>query len=92
MMSKPLDFQQIEALRRHMLLSVGDMARLCGVSRTGYYAWLKGGPMRPVKEREVRFVVKALLAIMVEHKWPTPDVTAMTQKKRVEYLNTLLGK
>lgn len=91
-MSKPLDFRQIEALRKHMLLSVGDMAKLCEVSRTSYYAWLNGGPLRPAKEREVRAVVKALLTIMVEHKWPAPDVIAMSQKNRVEQLNKLLGR
>jgi len=92
MMSEPLNFYQIEALRKHMLLSVKDMADLMGVSRTTYYAWIKGKALRPSNEQQVRTLVKALLGVMVEHKWPTPDIIALPHKERVAKLYSLLGK
>ena len=42
---KPLAFSKIESLRRHMLMTKSQMARLLGVSRVTYYNWEKsGGP------------------------------------------------
>ena len=88
----PIDFVKVEALRRHMMLTTDNMARLFGVSRMTYYGWVKGKPLRKANDGMVRTVLKQLLAIMVEDKWPTPDVIAMEQPQRKERLDELLKR
>jgi len=68
------------------------MARLFGVSRMTYYGWVKGKPLRKANDGMVRTVLKQLLSIMVEDKWPTPDVIAMEQPQRKERLDELLKR
>jgi len=75
----PIDFVKVEALRKHMMLTTDNMSRLFGVSRMTYYGWVKGKPLRKTNDVTVRTVLKQLLSIMVEDKWPTPDVIAMEQ-------------
>lgn len=89
---QPLDFTKVESLRRHMLLTTGDMAELLGVSRMTYYAWLKGKQMRPKNESKVRARLRQLLAIMATHSWPMPEVIASTQKQRKARLLELLNE
>jgi DNA-binding XRE family transcriptional regulator len=88
----PIDFVKVEALRRHMMLTTDNMARLFGVSRMTYYGWVKGKPLRKANDGMVRTVLKQLLSIMVEDKWPTPDVIAMEQPQRKERLDELLKR
>ena len=88
----PIDFTKVEALRRHMMLTTDNMARLFGVSRMTYYGWVKGKPLRKANDGMVRTVLKQLLSIMVEDKWPTPDVIAMEQPQRKERLDELLKR
>lgn len=90
MPKQALDFTKVEALRKHMLLTVGDMSRLFGVSRQTYYSWLDGGKLRHTSDDRVRRVLRRLLTIMTEHKWPTPDVIAADQRDRVKRLDALL--
>ena len=35
-------------------LSVGSLCSMAGVSRSGYYAWLKAGPIREAQEQKDR--------------------------------------
>jgi DNA-binding XRE family transcriptional regulator len=87
---KPLAFGRIDALRRHMLLTKTQMARLLGVSRVTYHAWEKaGGPSRR-SIMYARAVLKELLRVMVEHEWPTPTVVAMDQEDRLIELQKLI--
>lgn len=88
----PIDFVKVEALRKHMMLTTDNMARLFGVSRMTYYGWVKGKPLRKANDGMVRTVLKRLLSIMVEDKWPTPDVIAMEQPQRKERLDELLKR
>jgi hypothetical protein len=88
----PLDFAKVEALRRHMLLTTNDMASLFGVSRMTYYGWVRGKELRKSNDATVRALLKKLLNIMVEEKWPTPDVIAMEQPQRKERLDELLKR
>jgi DNA-binding XRE family transcriptional regulator len=88
----PIDFVKVEALRKHMMLTTDNMARLFGVSRMTYYGWVKGKPLRKANDGMVRTVLKQLLSIMVEDKWPTPDVIAMEQPQRKERLDELLKR
>jgi DNA-binding XRE family transcriptional regulator len=88
----PIDFVKVEALRKHMMLTTDNMSRLFGVSRMTYYGWVKGKPLRKTNDVTVRTVLKQLLSIMVEDKWPTPDVIAMEQPQRKERLDELLKR
>ncbi len=88
----PIDFAKVEALRKHMLLTVGDIADLFGVTRATYYAWLKGKPIRKSNDAVVRTVLKQLLAVMTQHSWPMPEVIAADQKQRKERLQELIGQ
>jgi len=87
-----IDFAKVEALRKHMLLTVGDIADLFGVTRATYYAWLKGKPIRKSNDVVVRTVLKQLLAVMTQHSWPMPEVIAADQKQRKERLQELIGQ
>jgi DNA-binding XRE family transcriptional regulator len=88
----PIDFTKVEALRKHMLLTTNDMSSLFGVTRMTYYGWVRGKPLRKSSDEFVRAVLKQLLAVMVEDKWPTPDVIAMEQKQRKEQLDELMKR
>jgi DNA-binding transcriptional regulator YiaG len=91
MTPKPFDFSKVEALRRHMLLTTGDMASLFGVSRMTYYGWVKGRSMRRTNEDTVRKTLKRLLAVMTDHGWPMPEVIAADQKQRMQRLLEILN-
>ena len=88
-MTKPLDFTKVEALRRHMLLSVRDIAMVLGVSRMTYYGWLKGKPLRKSNDAKVREKLRQLLEIMKEG-WPQPEVIALESVSRRQRLLDLL--
>ena len=88
----PLDFKKVEALRKHMILTTADMACLFGVSRMSYYGWVRGKPLRKSSDKEVRAVLKQLLSILVDDKWPTPDVIAMESVQRKERLDELMKR
>lgn len=89
-MTKPLDFTKVEALRRHMLLSVRDIAMVLGVSRMTYYGWLKGKPLRKSNDAKVREKLRDLLDIMKEG-WPQPEVIALESVARRQRLLELLN-
>tara|TARA_Y100000816_G_scaffold292506_1_gene288165 strand:+ start:3604 stop:3882 length:279 start_codon:yes stop_codon:yes gene_type:complete len=89
-MTKPLDFTKVEALRRHMLLSIRDISMVLGVSRMTYYGWLKGKPLRKSNDAKVREKLRQLLDIMKEG-WPQPDVIALESVARRQRLLELLN-
>lgn len=86
----PIDFTRVEALRKHMLLTVKDMSELLGVSRMTYYGWINGKPIRKSNDETVRKMLKRLLAVMTDHNWPMPEVIASSQKERKERLVEIL--
>lgn len=88
---QPLDFSKVETLRRHMLLTTGDMSTLFGVSRMTYYGWVRGKPIRATNDATVRKVLKKLLVVMSEHSWPTPEVIVADRKGRMQMLSELLN-
>jgi len=92
MTPKPLDFTKVEALRKHMLLTTGDMSELLGVSRMTYYGWVRGKPPRKANDEAVRAMLRKLLAVMTEHNWPPPEVIAADQKQRKERLVEILNQ
>ena len=87
----PLDFTKVEALRKHMLLTTGNMAELFDVSRMTYYGWVKGKPIRQKNDDKVREILRKLLSLMSEG-WPQPEVIALEQKYRFQRLLEILGK
>jgi DNA-binding transcriptional regulator YiaG len=86
------NFPKVESLRKHMLLTVTQMAALFGVSRVTYYGWVSGRTMRKTHELHVRRILKQLLAILAEHSWPNGEVVMMSNAKRMERLRSLLGQ
>lgn len=87
----PLDFDRVEALRKHMLMTSGDMASILGVSRVTYYNWVRGKPVRKTNDTQVRRTVKKLLHIIRDHDWPMPEVLAMDQPDRKNKLLEVLA-
>ena len=87
----PLDFTKVEALRKHMLLTTGNMAELFDVSRMTYYGWVKGKPIRQKNDDKVREILRKLFSLMSEG-WPQPEVIALEQKYRFQRLLEILGK
>lgn len=92
MTTNSLDFAKVEALRKHMLLTVRDFSDLFGVTRATYYGWLRGKPIRKTNDATVRAVLKRLLAVMTQHSWPMPEIIAADQKQRKERLLELLDQ
>ena len=87
----PLDFAKVEALRKHMLLTTGNMAELLDVSRMTYYGWVKGKAIRKKNDEKVREVLRQMLA-MLSDGWPQPEVIALDQKDRFQRLLEILDK
>lgn len=87
----PVDFTKVETLRKHMLLTTGNMSTLFGVSRMTYYGWVKGKPLRKSNDVTVRRVLRQLLDVMKNHQWPMPEVIASDQRERFSRLQELLN-
>lgn len=89
-MTNPLDFNKVETLRKHMLLTTSDMASLLGASRMAYYSWVRGKAPRQKRDTQIRLMLKKLLAVMTDHNWPSPEVIGMEPKQRKERLDSIL--
>ena len=87
----PLDFAKVEALRKHMLLTTGNMAELLDVSRMTYYGWVKGKAIRKKNDEKVREVLREMLT-MLSDGWPQPEIIALDQKQRFQRLLEILDK
>lgn len=86
----PLDFAKVEALRRHMILTTAQMAKLLGVSRVTYMAWVNGGAIRRSNEANAKEVLRSLLMVVTEHEWPSPEVIALKSPQRFAKLLEVL--
>lgn len=93
-MSQPtnttLDFGKVEALRKHMLLTVTHMAKALDVSRVTYSGWVKGKPIRKGNAVKVKSKLRQMLKILTEKDWPQPEVIAMTGAQRAKALLELM--
>lgn len=87
---KTLDFAKVEALRKHLLLTLGDMAEILDVSRLTYNKWVDGGTIRKSNDEKVRNKLRMLLRIMEKHDWPKAEVVAMSQKQRSKLMLELV--
>lgn len=89
---KHVDFAKVEVLRRHMLLTTSDMAKVLGVSRVTYYSWVRGKQPRMSNLARVKSRIRKMLALLTGQNWPTPDVLELSQPDRVQRLIELLGQ
>lgn len=89
--NKRLDFSKIDLLRKSLLLTVGNMSSLYGVSRETYYNWLEGKYPRKKLEQSVRAKTRQLLEIIAVHGWPTSEVIVSDQKTRYQKLLELMS-
>jgi predicted transcriptional regulator len=87
--AKPLDFEKIEALRKHMLLTVGSMAELLKTSRVNYYAWVKGQKQR--KPEEIRATVRKMVELVAANSWPNANVFGADQATKVIMLREAIA-
>lgn len=88
--SKQFDFAKVDALRKHMLLTVESMVTLLGTSRVSYYNWLKRGIKRKKSVEHTRKVVRSLLTVVSQHNWPNDAVFVANQEQRLKMLQDLL--
>lgn len=87
-----LDFKKVEALRTHMLLTIGNMAKAIGVSRVTYTGWVNGKPIRPVNDAKARAALRMMFKVIETHHWPSPAAIAMSQPQRITSLLELMNE
>ena len=90
MPNAPLNFDNIEALRKHMLLTATQMAKILAISRVTYGGWVKGKPIRKGNDSKVRAILRKMMGVMTEQEWPSPDVIAMPSAQRFDTLVELM--
>ena len=90
MPNAPLNFDNVEALRKHMLLTATQMAKMLTVSRVTYGGWVKGKPIRKGNDSRVRVILRKMMGVMTEQEWPSPDVIAMPSAQRFDTLVELM--
>lgn len=89
---KPLDFEKVDALRKHMLLTVDSMCDILGTSRVSYYNWLKGSKVRKTKADKLRKIIRSMVTCVSRNLWPNPAVFVANQETRLVMLKELLEK
>lgn len=85
----PLDFDIIERLREHMLLSASDMAKIFGVSRVVYYKWIGGAAPRGKNAANVRSRL-AEIEPYLRVGYPSDEVKALSAEQRMQRLLGIL--
>lgn len=87
---KLLDFAKVDALRKHMLLTVGSMVVLLGTSRVSYYNWLKHGIKRKKTSEQIRKAVRTIVAAVAQSNWPNEATYVANQSQRLEMLQEMI--
>ncbi len=88
--SKLLDFAKVDALRKHMLLTIESMVVLIGTSRVSYYNWLKHGIKRKKTSEQIRKAVRTLVTVIAKNNWPNEVAYVANQKQRLEMLQDMI--
>ena len=88
--SETVNFDELELLRKRMLLSVTDLASILGASRMSYYTWLEDGIMRKSNIKKVNSKIDKLENIVSKYNWPN-EVLELNPKDRKEKLIELLN-
>ena len=81
---------KVEALRKHMLLTATQMAKVLGVSRVTYNGWGGGKHIRKKNGEKVRKLLKKMMGVMTEQEWPSPEIIAMSSPQRFNSLIELM--
>ena len=89
-MLKPLNFKNIELLRKHIRLTIAQMSNLFDVSNVTYHKWKRGETVSQSNVKNVRMVVDHLLDL-VNKGWPQSEVKGLESKDRFKKLTGLLG-
>jgi DNA-binding XRE family transcriptional regulator len=87
-----IDFAKVEMVRRHMGLTVTNMAKLLGITRVTYYSWVRGASMRSTSVPKVKSCIKQLAGLIQDGSWPPPEIITMTAEQRITRLLELLGQ
>jgi len=88
MPNDPLNFDNVEALRKQMLLTVTQMAKALTVSRVTYSGWVEGKPIRKGNDIKVREILRRMLTMVLDG-WPNPTAKEMTS---VDRFNLTMGE
>lgn len=88
--AKAIDFAKVDALRRHMLLTVTSLVAILGTSRVTYYNWLKGTQPHDVTAGQVREIVRKLVTLVSTNQWPNGAVYVAKQSDRLLMLQEAL--
>lgn len=83
---KQIDFDKVEVLRRHLMLTQSEMAQVFGVSRITYLSWIKGTPLRQKNLSNAKRIIRLLIGLVKDQGWPMPDVRRLNQQDRLERL------
>lgn len=91
-MTKPLDFEKVDTLRRNMLLTTTQISELFGVTRQTYFNYVDGRST-PGRDRleKIRKVVRRLLFLVVDKGWPQGDVIGAPSAYRYDLLKAELA-
>jgi len=81
MPNDPLNFDNVEALRKQMLLTVTQMAKALTVSRVTYSGWVEGKPIRKGNDIKVREILRRMLTMVLDG-WPNPITVEMSSADR----------
>jgi len=90
--SSAIDFDRVEYLRKHMLLTVTSMAILLDVSRPSYYVWLKGGRVSRKNAAAIRKTMRSLATLVTANLWPDETALVSNQAGRLASIKSLLEK
>jgi hypothetical protein len=90
------DFRKVDALRKRMLLTKGQMAYMLGISRVQYHNLLAasaagGAGMRKATRDRVKTGLERLMTAAHRHSFPTPADAALTGEQRYARLKKLTG-
>lgn len=87
-----IDFDKVETLRKHMLLSKTDMAEVLGVTRVSYHQWLLN--TRPTRKStdKLKASLQQIIEVMTTENWPNTEVLEMSAARRKEHLLALMSK
>ena len=86
-----IDFDKVETLRKHLLLSKTHMAEVLGVTRVSYHQWLLN--TRPTRKSidKLKVSLQKIIEVMTAENWPDTEVLGMSSARRKEHLLALMS-
>jgi len=84
-----VNFIELEALRKRMLLSVTDLVSILGISRTSYYTWRADDGMRKSNFNKINSKIDKLKNIISKYNWPNNVLELDTQDRKAKLIELL---